>query len=126
MASGFKWTKPPSAELIPGLEQYQGKVYAAVHAVADYMAQKMQGEMHQKAPWEDRTGNARSGLFSVVDPPTLDAATDLVTIYLSHGQTIEYAVYLELAMGKKYAIIMPTIEANLPVIEGMLQQIFRD
>lgn len=124
MASGFRWTKPPSAELIPGVLAYGQKVRVAVHAVAEYIAQKTQAEMRQNAPWEDRTSNARTGLFAVVDPPAVEAAGDLVTIWLSHGHTIYYGVFLELAHGKKYAIIMPTIEANLPVIEGMLKRIF--
>jgi len=120
MATGFTWTKRPSAELIPGIEDYGKKVHAAILAVAEYIAQKTQAEMRQGAPWEDRTGNARTGLFAVVD----DAAKDLVTIWLSHGHTVYYGVFLELAHGKKYAIIMPTIEANLPVIEGMLRRVF--
>lgn len=118
--AGFRWVKPPSAELMPAVEVYGQRVRTAVRAVADYMAQTVQGEMRQNAPWEDRTGNARTGLFSVVE----EAAGDLVTIWLSHGHTVYYGVYLELAHGKRYAIIMPTIEANLPVIERMLQQIF--
>jgi hypothetical protein len=124
VATGFKWIKPPEAELIPNLNAYGARVMVAVKAVADYIAQKTQAEMRQGAPWEDRTGNARSGLFSVVDPSSVSAATDLVTIYLSHGQTIYYGMFLELAHGKKYAVVMPTIEANLPVIEGMMKRIF--
>jgi hypothetical protein len=118
--SGFTWTKPPSAELIPGVLDYGEKVNVAIRAVAEYIAQKTQAEMRQSAPWEDRTGNARTGLFSVVD----EASKDLVTIWLSHGHTVYYGVFLELAHGKKYAVIMPTIEANLPVIEGMLKRVF--
>jgi hypothetical protein len=119
-SSGFTWTKPPSAELIPGVLAYGDKVRVAIRAVADYMAQKVQGEMRQNAPWEDRTRLARGGLFSVVE----EASGDLVTIWLSHGHTVYYGVFLELAHGKKYAVIMPTIEANLPVIEGMLKRVF--
>lgn len=117
--SGIYWVKPPEAELLPNLDAYGRRVMVAVRAVADYIAQKTQTEMRQRAPWEDRSGNARGGLFSAVE-----AATDLVTIYLSHGHTVYYGVFLELAHGKKYAIVMPTIEANLPVIEGMIKRIF--
>jgi hypothetical protein len=120
--SGFRWVKPPEAELIPAIGAYGDRVRVAIRAVADYMAQKVQGEMRQNAPWEDRTGNARSGLFSVVE----EASRDLTTVWLSHGHTVYYGVYLELAHGKKYAVIMPTIQANLPVIESMLRRIFSD
>lgn len=118
--SGFRWVRPPDAQLIPAVAAYGQRVRTAVRAVADYVAQKTQAEMRQNAPWQDRTGNARTGLFSVVE----EASRDLVTIWLSHGHTVYYGVYLELAHGKRYAIIMPTIEANLPVIERMLKAIF--
>lgn len=120
MASGFRWTRPPSAELIPGVIAYGDKVRVAIRAVADYMAQKCQEDMRQGAPWEDRTGNARTGLFSMAE----EAAKDLTTIWLSHGHTVYYGIYLELAHGKRYAIIMPTIQANIPVIEKMLRDVF--
>jgi hypothetical protein len=118
---GFRWVKAPSHELAPNIKRYGDRGRVAVRAVAAYMAQKMQGEMHDNAPWEDRTGNARSGLFCAVE----EASGDLVRIYLSHGHTIEYGQWLELAHGKRYAVIMPTMEANLPVIEDMLQRIFK-
>lgn len=118
--AAFRWVKPPSAELIPNIDAYGQRVRAAVRAVADYIGQKMQNESRQNAPWQDRTGNARSGLFSAVQ----EASQDLVAIYLSHGHSVYYGVFLELARGKRYAIVMPTIEANLPVVEKMLQDIF--
>jgi len=119
---GFTWTKPPSSELIPGIRAYAERVATAVHAVADFWAQKCQADTRNGAIWEDRTGNARGGLFSVTE----EGAADLVTIWLSHGQTVYYGVFLELAMGKRYAVIMPTLQRNLPELEGMLREIFRD
>lgn len=118
--TGFRWVKAPEAELMPNIQGYGTKVLVAVRAVADFMAQKMQGEMRANAPWEDRTGNARSGLFSVTE----EIGRDAVRIWLSHGHTVFYGQFLELAHGKRYAVIMPTIEANLGEIEGMLKRIF--
>jgi hypothetical protein len=94
----------------------------AVAAVADFIGQKAQGEMRQGARWIDRTGNARSGLFAAV---TREAAGNLVVLYLSHGSTIYYGKFLELAHGGRYAIIMPVIERNLPELERMLKGLFR-
>lgn len=122
MTTQFKWIKAPSAEIIPGLGRYGDRVGTAVRAVAGFWAQECQAEMRNSAPWEDRTGNARTGLFSAVD----EGAKDLVDIYLSHGHTIYYGVFLELAMGKRYAVIMPVLERKLPQLERMLMDIFRD
>jgi 23S rRNA A2030 N6-methylase RlmJ len=119
--SGLVWVEPPE-KLARNIAAYGQKVLAAVHAVADFVAGKMQNESRQNAPWTDRTGNARSGLFSVV---TQQAAEALVTVYLSHGHTIDYGKFLELAHGQRYAIVMPTIQANLPALKQMLDDLFR-
>lgn len=118
--TGIRWVTPPS-ELARAIEQYGDRVLVGVKAVADYIAGKAQDQMRNDARWTDRTGNARSGLFAVADA----AANDAVIIYLSHGHTIEYGLWLEVANGGRYEVVMPTIEANLPVINRMLQNIFR-
>jgi len=119
--SGLVWVEPPET-LARNIEEYGRKVLAAVYAVAEFVAGKMQNEARQNAPWHDRTGNARTGLFAVVHQ---QAAEALVTVYLSHGHTIDYGKYLELAHGQRYAIVMPTIQANLPVLKQMLDELFK-
>lgn len=114
----FVWVIPPT-RMAQNVTAYGDKVQVAIRALAEFIATKLQNEARQNAPWTDRTGNARSGLFGVVD----DAAKDLVTIYLSHGHTIFYGMFLELSNGGKYAIIEPTIEANLPEIKRMLNDL---
>jgi hypothetical protein len=115
------WIEPPEG-MIRALELYGEKALAAVYAIAGKIAEKMQNESQQNAPWQDRTSNARSGLFSDVE---MEAAEAIVTIYLSHGHTIFYGKFLELAHGAKYAIIMPTIESNLAELMKMLDELFR-
>ena len=72
----------------------------------------------QNAPWTDRTGNARSGIFGTAER---DVAQRIVTIYLSHGATLDYGQYLELSNGGRYAVIMRTIEGHLPALNAMLR-----
>jgi hypothetical protein len=38
---------------------------------------------------------------------------------------VEYGKFLELARGGRYAIILPTIERNIPEINRLLREIFR-
>lgn len=116
----FVWVKPPSLLGKTLTTEYAARLKTGVRAIGDYIALKMMAEARQFAPWQDRTGNARSGLFAVAEA----TAGTLVEIYLSHGHTINYGVFLELAHGAQYAIVMPTIERNLPVIRSMLDQLF--
>ncbi len=120
MASRVQWLRTP-ANLAQAYAQHADRVVAAVKALADYLAQMLQAEMRTNAPWTDRTGNARSGLFSVAE----ETSKTLVTIYLSHGHTIYYGVWLEVCHGGKYAIIEPTSQRNLPVIKKMLDDLFK-
>lgn len=120
-SSGFVWVTPPSV-LAENIARYGERVIAAVRALADYIAVKIENDARLNAPWQDRTGNARTGLFAVAE----QAARDVVEIYLSHGHTVKYGLWLEVAHGQKYAVIMPTLEQNIPVIERMLHDLFRD
>ncbi|MCL4295682.1 MAG: hypothetical protein KJ077_08140 [Anaerolineae bacterium] len=114
------------------LDQYGVRVFDAILAVADFIATKMQNHARQNARWQDRTGNARSGLFGAAVKKErgaggqfLATAERTVEIYLSHGSTVFYGKFLELAHGGKYAIIWPTIEKYLPELKRLLDGIFR-
>jgi hypothetical protein len=133
------WVQPPET-LIPKISEYGKKVLAAIHAIACYWGQMVQDSARQNAPWQDRTGNARTGLFYAVDgfgqAPVVGQVsagaaskkTDSVTIsgdentlIICLSGTVYYSRFLELSNGGKYAIIMSTIEANLPMLEKMLR-----
>lgn len=119
MAS-IEWDVHPDT-LARNIKKYGDRVMPAVLAIAKYIAAKSQNEMRTNAPWEDRTGNARSGLFSVAE----QMSAELVVIYLSHGHTIEYGAALELSRGGKYAIIVPTMEKMYPEIKRMLDKLLK-
>ena len=116
-APGIVWRTPPD-ELATAVDRYGDQVLTAVTAVAQYIATQMQNAAKQNAPWTDRTGNARSGIFGTAER---DVAQRIVTIYLSHGATLDYGQYLELSNGGRYAVIMRTIEGHLPALNAMLR-----
>ena len=119
--TGIHWVTPPSA-LATAIERYGERVLVAVTAVAGRIASAMEAEAKATAPWTDRTGNARSGLFGTAER---DAAQKLVVIYLSHGPDIDYGIWLELAHGGRFAVVAPVIERMLPQIRADLQAIFQ-
>src|SRR5258708_3292466 len=128
MASGFQWVISPSQELIPNLEKYGQRALVMLQAVADRWGQSVQNEARQNATWEDRTGNARGGLFFAVDgfglEPLMGEVTpeassemsdvtiesgDKDTLIITLAHTVYYGKFLELSNGGRYAIIMSTI-----------------
>lgn len=141
--SGFQWVVAPDV-IAKGLEDYGEKALIALQAVANYWGQSVQDEARQNAPWEDRTGNARGGLFFAVDgfglPPLTGEVTpqaksemsDVVvesgsndTLIITLGHTVFYGKFLELSNGGRYAIVMSTIERNLSSLERQVQAVFR-
>lgn len=139
-SSGFKWVVSPEQQLIPAIRKYGQDVLVAVQAVANYWGQSVQDEARLSANWTDRTANARGGLFFAVDGFGLDTITGTVTpdaksqmsdvavesgdansLVITLGHTVFYGKSLELSNGGKYAVVMSTIEKNLPGLENLLK-----
>lgn len=118
--AGIRWSTPPS-ELATAVERYGDRVLTAVAAVAQYVATQMQNQAKADAPWTDRTGNARTGLFGTSEA---DFGAKVVTIYLSHGATIDYGLWLEIAGSGKWGIVMKTMESHYEPLMQMLRDIF--
>jgi hypothetical protein len=114
--AGFFWRVSPSV-LQDGIAKYGENALVAVKALADHTCQEMQDYARVHAPWHDRTGNARRGLFSVAEQQPKS-----VVLYLSH--TVEYGIWLEIANGGAYQIIQPTIEHYLPQLNAGLRDLF--
>ena len=73
----------------------------------------LEGYAKEHRPWTDRTGDARKRLTSYV--------TDIPNGYrinLAHG--VDYGIWLELAMEKRFAILEPTVRLQgQEVLRGM-------
>lgn len=83
-------------------ERIERKI-AGMVMMLQVLAGNAEGDMKTSAPWNDRTTNARNGLFGEVV-----IGENEYTFALSHG--IEYGVFLELANNGKYAIVKPTAD----------------
>jgi len=141
--SGFEWVVSPKV-IAKGLDDYGERALVAIQAVANYWGQSIQDEARQNASWEDRTGNARGGLFFAVDGFGLEPLTGEVTpeaksemsdvgvesgskdtLIITLAHTVFYGKFLELKNGGRYAIIMSTLERNLGKLERQVQDVFR-
>lgn len=84
--------------VLRNLNEWEDRMRAASYLLAQNWAGRLEGYMKRYAPWTDRTGAARAGLYG-----TAELDRDEVVIRLGH--TVDYGVYLELAHDGKYAII---------------------
>lgn len=68
-------------------------------------APKVQDYARAHAKWTDRTGNARQGLFAQYSG---EGGVHQIDLY----HTVSYGIWLEVRWAGKYAVIVPTIEAE--------------
>lgn len=102
------------SDLSDGMTKAPSRLMTAVLMYAHTKAPSLEATMKTNRPWTDRTGLAKLRLGVKVSQ--VDSETARLTF--SHG--VNYGVWLELAMEKKFAIIMPTINKEGPkVIDGL-------
>jgi len=94
--------------LTPRLKELLPRVDAAVDLVFDNYEAVAETYARTNAPWTDRTGNARNGLFAQHD------AENMVRHELTVYGTMPYTFWLEVRWSGKYAIIGPTLVEIAP------------
>lgn len=100
--------------LTPKLKELLPKIDAAVDLVFDKYEPEAETYARTNAPWTDRTGNARNGLFAQHDKETM--VKHELTIY----GTMPYTFWLEVRWSGKYAIIGPTMVHIAPLMAADL------
>lgn len=91
-----------SDTLTPGLKMAPLNFHLRLRAFTEFQSNHVQDHMRLRAPWTDRTGNARNGLFAAARD---DGHTFSVVCY----HTVPYGVWLEVKQSGKFAIVTPTL-----------------
>lgn len=113
MATGLHFD---AAQMLRNLDAHQQKRLYAVEAAGKVGAAQMESYAKQNAPWQDRSGDARRRMQGKCERREYG-----VRIILSGG--VYYAVYLEYAMKKRWAILWPTIRKLGPEILAQIVRI---
>lgn len=98
-------------------KQLDDKIRRALHGTCKYWAGPTESHARISAPWTDRTGNARSGLFAQAARFNKNS----FGIILAHR--MDYGIYLERSNDEKYAVIMPTIRVMGPKVQKFLTKL---
>lgn len=106
--------KVDDSDLNKMLEALGPKINTACFMYAATKAVSLESYMKTHRPWTDRTGLAKMMLNARVS----QVSPSKIRITLAHG--VDYGVNLELAHGKKYAIVKPTLDKeSQKVFNGM-------
>lgn len=100
--------------LTPSLQRLLPRVDAAVDIVFDSYEAVVENYARSNAPWTDRTGNARAGLFGK------HQSEPMVVHKLVVYGTMPYTYWLEVRWSGKYAIIGPTLVHVAPLLAADL------
>lgn len=96
-----------SDKVVANMQAWEQRLRASLKALGDQYGSQMEAHAKPNAPWTDRTGHARGGLFGEAKE-----FADKLRTRISH--TEEYGVYLELCNSGKYAILEPTAKKFAP------------
>lgn len=100
--------KYDAADLIESLAQFGPSINKTLTLTTDFGADKGVVAMKTQAPWTDRTTNARSGLSATPDHEG-SGAIGFTKHTITFAHAMDYGIWLEIANGGKYQIIMPTV-----------------
>lgn len=101
--------------LTPGLAAYGAYMMSRVREAMREWAADAVEYMKSNAEWEDRTGDARSGLdWAMAEHPVHPE------ILLFYG--VDYGIWLEVRWGGRYAIITPTMEEFGPELIDYIER----
>lgn len=85
--------------MVKAMDMAETKLRIALKLLADTASKKMEEWAKENAPWENRTSNARQGLLG----EGYWENEDVLVCAIMHQ--VDYGIWLELAMEKKYAIL---------------------
>lgn len=103
--------------LSPNLRQLMPAIDRGIYQIARFHQGPLLAKARNDAPWQDQTGNARSGLQ--VDVIILQKYVYALVLY----HTVKYGIWLEVRFAGKNAIIGPTIRAYYPIVLASMDKL---
>lgn len=104
--------------LLTNVQQFDKRLDRGVAGVMEYWDSRMESHMKTKAPWTDRTGNARNGLRAQA------GHNPGVSHWIDLWHSVPYGIWLEVRWAGRYAIVIPTITEYAPKVMNMLNKLF--
>lgn len=110
----FTWDTSP-ADIGRAVERFSHLTGTRIQTVVKAEAMATAADMKRDRPWNDISGNARSGLRGEVE-----TSGWRLSLFLIHSA--EYGVDLELGHAGRYAVIVPTLhDKTIPRLQRRLR-----
>jgi hypothetical protein len=106
----FQWVPGHSPEDMSDiLQQIELKFESRAIRRAESLAGRMEEWLKENAPWEDRTGDARRGLFATAIRSGEKGQGKMIMITMGYAQDTYYWIFLETMQAGRFAIVGPAI-----------------
>lgn len=112
----FRWN---SGQIGRNLNRLDSLVDRRLDAIFESQAQRGEAHMKTTAPWTDRTGAARNGLYT-----SYQKTRENRQITFSHS--VAYGIWLEIANSGEYQVIMPSVRVIGRETMQQLRDLFGD
>lgn len=107
-----QWTIQPG-DAWAGLVQVRADaIEADIVALVESLLDDVEAYMKAEHRWQNRTGAAEAGLYTDIE----HAVREFVYLLMSHGPTVEYAVFLEYAHAGRFEILSTTTDQWWPIL----------
>lgn len=118
MAKGDFELELDMAPLFKGLKVLDQRTDNGIAGVMEYWDSRIESYMKTGAPWTDRTGNARSGLFAKAGHERGKRH------WIDLGHRVPYGIWLEIRWSGKFAIVFPSLVRFGPKIMQTMSKLF--
>lgn len=118
MAKGDFHFELDMAPLLRGINKMEAELDRGVAGVVEFWDTRIETHMKTTAPWTDRTGNARNGLFAKAGHERAQRH------WIDLGHRVNYGIWLEIRFAGRYAIVLPTLIAYGPKVMTTLNKLF--
>lgn len=115
-SGGFRMN---TREISDELGSFNRRMNKGIAAAMNYQATRSEIYMKTNASWTDRTGNARSGLFTATKHEG-----DSHEMVLSHA--VAYGIWLEVRFSGRYAIVRPALAIAAKELESLISKIMKN
>ena len=114
MARSVVWS---DRSLLSNLKNFDKRADRIISASVAYHASRASAYAKRNAPWQDRTTNARNGLFA-------QAERNFPSYAIVVGHSVPYGVWLEVRWSGRYQIIRPTVDREGPELMKTASQLY--
>lgn len=118
MAKGDFALELDMAPLLKNLVILDERTDNGIAGVVEFWDSRIEAHMKVTAPWTDRTGNARAGLFAKAGHEKGKWH------WIDLGHRVPYGIWLEIRWGGRYAVVFPTLLIYGPKIMQTLNKLF--